>query len=324
MHPRVFFIAMLQDLDTERESAFFRIFQEYFDLERDVGRQHDSANYSLDRLYPLAALATKFHQNIALVGTPRPSRLYPLAALAGNPERGMRLVHIAGTKGKGTTAYLTGALISASGHKCGVFSSPHLDTVRERFQIDGELATYDELEGIAIPLCEKLREADLHPSLFEIFTVLALQLFRQKEVEYAVLETGIGGRLDATNYPEKKALTIITPLSYDHTALLGSDIRQIALEKSGILRAGTPLVLARQPYPAAEKTVLECAAKLGAEVFRSDGTSAPDWLPRNSAPYLHENLQSAWKAVELLGVTPRRETFRGSAHASKHSGRSPP
>ena len=204
MHPRVFFIAMLQDLDTERESAFFRIFQEYFDLERDVGRQHDSANYSLDRLYPLAALA-------------------------GNPERGMRLVHIAGTKGKGTTAYLTGALISASGHKCGVFSSPHLDTVRERFQVDGELATYDELEGIAIPLCEKLREADLHPSLFEIFTVLALQLFRQKEVEYAVLETGIGGRLDATNYPEKKALTIITPLSYDRTALLGSDIRQIAL-----------------------------------------------------------------------------------------------
>lgn len=285
MHPRVFFIAMLQDLDTERESAFFRIFQEYFDLERDVGRQHDSANYSLDRLYPLAALA-------------------------GNPERGMRLVHIAGTKGKGTTAYLTGALISASGHKCGVFSSPHLDTVRERFQVDGELATYDELEGIAIPLCEKLREADLHPSLFEIFTVLALQLFRQKKVEYAVLETGIGGRLDATNYPEKKALTIITPLSYDHTALLGSDIRQIALEKSGILRAGTPLVLARQPYPAAEKTVLECAAKLGAEVFRSDGASAPDWLPRNSAPYLHENLQSAWKAVELLGVTPRRETFR--------------
>ena len=277
---------MLQDFDASRENAFFQLFQEYFDLEKDVGKQHDVANYSLDRLIPLAEAA-------------------------GHPEKALKLIHVAGTKGKGTTSYLTGALITASGHSCGVFSSPHLDTVRERFQVDGRLSEYNDLEALAKPLCEEIRRRGLHPSLFEIFTVLALQYFQAKGVEYAVLETGIGGRLDATNYPQDKLVTVITPLSYDHMALLGNDIRQIAAEKAGILRRNTPVVLSRQPYPAGEETILQKAAELQVPVLRPDTTcDAASWLPAGSPPYLLENFQSAWRVIELLGLHPVREAFR--------------
>ena len=276
---------MLKDFDSVREEAFFGLFKEYFDLEKDVGKQHDVGNYSLERLLPLAEVA-------------------------GHPEETLKLVHVAGTKGKGTTSYLAGALISASGHSCGVFSSPHLDTVRERFQIDGELASYDDLETLAMPLCAKIRQAGLHPSLFEIFTVLALQYFRYKNAEYAVLETGIGGRLDATNYPEKKLVSVITPLSYDHMALLGNDIRQIAGEKAGILRACTPVVLAKQSFAQADEVVCQRAAQLNAPVYRPDGEiEAEAWLPNGAPPYLHENFRVSWKAVELLGLVPKREAF---------------
>lgn len=277
---------MLKDFDSVREEAFFGLFKEYFDLEKDVGKQHDMANYTLDRLMPLAEAA-------------------------GHPEAALKLVHVAGTKGKGTTSYLAGALITASGHSCGVFSSPHLDTVRERFQIDGELASYDDLEALAVPLCTKIRQAGLHPSLFEIFTVLALQYFRFKKAEYAVLETGIGGRLDATNYPKRKLISVITPLSYDHMALLGNDIRQIAAEKAGILRASTPVVVARQPFAQADDVVCQHAAQLNAPVYRPDAAVEGDsWLPVGAPPYLQENFRVSWKAVELLGLKPKREAFK--------------
>ncbi len=277
---------MRQDFDPQRENAFFQRFQEFYDLEKSVARQHDPANYTLDRLRPLADLA-------------------------GHPEEGLKLVHVAGTKGKGTTSYYTAALITASGHRCGVFSSPHLDTVRERFQVDGQLASLEELEELALPLCQKVRQAGLAPSLFELFTVLALQYFQRKGVEYAVLETGIGGRVDSTNYPRKKELAIITPLSYDHTALLGSDIRQIAAEKAGILREETPVLLGRQPYPAGEEVIVETAAGLHAPLFRP-GTDAPvsSWLSPATPPFLQENFQCAWSAVKLLGLVPEKSLFR--------------
>ncbi len=277
---------MLQDFDPQRENAFFQLFREFYDLEKSVAQQHDPANYTLDRLRPLAQLA-------------------------GHPEEGLKLVHVAGTKGKGTTSYYTAALITAAGHRCGVFSSPHLDTVRERFQIDGELASLEELEALAIPLCEKVRQAGLKPSLFELFTVLALQYFHRKGAEYAVLETGIGGRVDSTNYPVRKELAIITPLSYDHTALLGSDIRQIAAEKAGILREKTPVLLSRQPYAAGEAVIVAEARRLHAPLFRP-GQNAPvsTWLPSATPPFLRENFQCAWSAVEHLGLVPEKSRFR--------------
>lgn len=275
----------MNGFDSKREKAFFDLFQDYFDLEKDVGKQHDTQNYSLDRMYPLAELAD-------------------------NPERKLKIIHVAGTKGKGSTCFYLTALLNAAGHSCGVFTSPHLLTVRERFQVNNQLLSYDALEAAAIPLCQRIKAAGLKPSLFEIFTVLALQLFAQGGLEYAVLETGIGGLLDATNYVPKKLATIITPLSYDHTALLGNSIEEIALQKAGILRKDTPLVLAYQPFPAAKQTVLARANELQAPVYSPDAKlDVTSWLPTDTAPFLIENFRVAYRAIELLGLVPLPECF---------------
>ena len=276
----------MKDFNSERERDFFELFHEYFDLEKDVGKQHDTQNYSLDRMYPLAALA-------------------------GNPERQLKIIHVAGTKGKGSTCFYLTALLNAAGHSCGVFTSPHLLTVRERFQVNNQLLSYDALEAAAIPLCQRIKAAGLHPSLFEIFTILALQLFAQAGLEYAVLETGIGGLLDATNYVNNKLITIITPLSYDHTALLGNTIEEIALQKAGILREGIPLVLANQPYPAAETTVLATAHDKNVPVYRTDNhVDIASFLPPGTAPFLVENFCVAYRAVELLNLCPAPAHFQ--------------
>ena len=274
----------MRDLSPERESIFFDIFKDYFDLERDVGKQHDCANYSLDRMTPLAEIA-------------------------GHPERRLKVIHVAGTKGKGSTSYYIAALLNAAGLHCGCFSSPHLDTVRERFQFDGMLVGYDELISSARSFCAKLRAARLTPSLFEIFTVLALKLFADRGAAYAVMETGIGGRLDATNYIPDKALAVITALSYDHMALLGDTIGQIAAEKAGILRPETPLVLSPQPYPEAEAAVRKIAGQLHAPVIDPEPIDVEAWLPGNLAPYLRDNFRTAMTAVTTLGLSPRRQTF---------------
>ena len=223
----------MRDFDAAQEQRFFDIFKKYYDLEKDAGKQHNPENYSLDRMYPLAALA-------------------------GNPEKRFKIIHVAGTKGKGTTCHFMSALLASCGKRVGLFTSPHLSTVRERFQIDNELVSYETLIAAGEKLVKAVDEAGLSPSLFELFTVMALKIFADAGVEYVVFETGIGGRLDATNYVQP-VLTVIVPISFDHMALLGNTIEEIAGEKAGILKQGVPLVLSRQSFPAAEETILKLA-----------------------------------------------------------------
>ncbi len=275
----------MRDLDPAREAQFFALFQDYFNLESDAGKQHDIANYTIERMAPLAEIA-------------------------GNPERRLKILHIAGTKGKGSTCYYLGALLNAAGKSCGIFTSPHLDTVRERFQINGELASYDELIRLGAALVDGLRARDLHPSLFEIFTLLALQLFDVHGVDYAILETGIGGTLDATNYIDQKLAAVITPLSFDHTALLGNTIQKIAAQKAGILRFRTPVILSRQPFPDGEAAIIDAARRLDAPLYRPLPDGDQGWLPPETPAFLRENFQTARRVLEVLGLTPRRDAFR--------------
>ena len=278
----------MRDLDPQAESAFFALFRDFFDSEKDAGRQHDPANYTLDRMAPLADLA-------------------------GHPERHLNVVHVAGTKGKGSTCHFTAALMAAAGCRAGLFTSPHLDTVRERFQLDGRLAGYDELTAAAQPLLDGVRRAGLRPSLFELFTVLALRLFADAGMDYAVLETGIGGRVDSTNYVPAPLCTAITPVSYDHMALLGQTIREIASEKAGIIKDGVPLVLAPQPYPEAAAVIRETAARRHAPVILPDAEDiapyAPAFPPRVPA-FLLDNLRVALAIVRSLGLRPDPSRFR--------------
>jgi dihydrofolate synthase/folylpolyglutamate synthase len=165
-----------------------------------------------------------------------------LMELLGHPERGFRAVHIGGTVGKGSTAHLVASILREAGYRTGLFTSPHIYDVRERFRINGEMIGRREFASLLWEIKERIESVeDFHPTQFEVHTALAFLWFAQRECDFVVIEVGLGGRLDATNVL-MPALTIITDIGIDHTDLLGSTIEEIAREKGGIIKEGVPLL----------------------------------------------------------------------------------
>ena len=185
----------------------------------------------------------------------RQARLYNLNRISlllkrlGNPHERLRVIHIAGSKGKGSTAALVASVLTDAGYKTGLFTSPHLITPRERCRIDGEpiseadVALYiDKIK----PAIETVSTSEFgRVSFFEIYTALAFTYFADKATDFAVIEVGLGGRLDATNVVTPVA-TVITPIGLEHTAILGETYTEIAGEKAEIIKEGCPLALAPQ------------------------------------------------------------------------------
>ena len=177
-------------------------------------------------------------------------RVRDLARLMGDPQDTYPLVHIAGSKGKGSTSAMTESILRTAGHHTGLYTSPHLHTFRERMRVDGELIPHERL----VELWQQARpavEAVPGISTFEIITVLAWLYFASAPVDWAVIEVGLGGRLDATNIITPRACAI-TALSLEHTDLLGNHITDIAAEKAGIIKPGVPVVTGPQPPEAME------------------------------------------------------------------------
>lgn len=183
-----------------------------------------------------------------------------LAAL-GDPHRRYHIVHVAGSKGKGSTAAAIESILRAAGLRTGFYTSPHLHTFRERIRVDGQLI---ERAAVAALLEQCLPAIESVPGIttFEIMTVLALQYFAARGVDWAVLEVGLGGRLDATNVVSPD-VSVITRISLEHTALLGDTLDEIAREKAGIIKPGAPLVVGPQAAEALE-AILEIAAERNA------------------------------------------------------------
>jgi dihydrofolate synthase/folylpolyglutamate synthase len=183
----------------------------------------------------------------------------------GHPERRYRVLHVAGTNGKGSTCAFSATALRAAGHKVGLYTSPHLERVNERFRIDG-VEISDELLGRRIlEVLERYPEAAGTPaplSYFEFGTVVALWHFAQEAVDVAVLEVGLGGRWDATN-TASPLVTAITPISFDHMEYLGNTLGAIAGEKAGILKPGVPVVVSRQE-PEALEAISRVAGEVGA------------------------------------------------------------
>jgi dihydrofolate synthase/folylpolyglutamate synthase len=168
-----------------------------------------------------------------------------LLALLGEPDRSFHVVHVAGTKGKGSTAAMIESMLRAAGFCTGLYTSPHLHTFRERIQVCGELIPEAEvvrLVGEMQPLVAQVSGI----TTFEVMTALAFAWFAEQKVEWAVVEVGLGGRLDATNVVNP-AVAVLTSISYDHMAILGDTLAQIAMEKAGIVKPGVPVVSAPQP-----------------------------------------------------------------------------
>ncbi len=198
----------------------------------------------------------------------------------GNPERGPRFVHVAGTNGKGSVCAMIESALRAAGLRTGLFTSPHLAEPTERIRIAGEpvapqafAAAFDTVHRASESLLAQ-GLLDGHPSYFETVTAMAFLLFRDSGADTVVLETGLGGRLDATNVV-RPALSVITPIDYDHEAFLGKGLESIAREKAGILKPGAPAVVS--PQPAAALAVLEqTAAALGVPLFPASDWTAGD------------------------------------------------
>lgn len=171
-------------------------------------------------------------------------RMNQLMDLLDAPQAKFPSVHVAGTKGKGSTASLIASTLQACGYKVGLYTSPHLEDFRERIIINGEMISEQEIIDLADqmrPLTEKVPET----TTFELTTAMAFLYFAHQKVDIAVLEVGLGGRLDATNVVDP-VVSVITSISYDHMSVLGNTLTEIATEKGGIIKAGRPVVIAPQ------------------------------------------------------------------------------
>lgn len=169
-------------------------------------------------------------------------RVLALSEAFGNPHKEIKTIHIAGTNGKGSTASQIAAVLSSAGLRTGLFTSPHLVDFRERIRVNGEMIP----QQAVVDFIDRYREkyTDLEPSFFELTTVMAFEWFKRCGVDVAVIETGLGGRLDSTNIITP-LVSVITNISLDHTALLGDTPEAIAGEKAGIIKPGVPVVIGR-------------------------------------------------------------------------------
>lgn len=184
------------------------------------------------------------------------SNMHTLLGMLGDPHRRLPAVHVAGTKGKGSTSAMTASILQAAGYKTGLFTQPHLHTFRERIQINGRPITEEEMVALLDALKPSIEQLP-DPSTFEIMTAMAFQYFAEHEVDFAVIETGLGGRLDTTNVIVPM-VAVITSISYDHTYILGDTLEEIAGEKAGIIKQGRPVVCAPQRPEALQVIVGTC------------------------------------------------------------------
>ncbi len=199
------------------------------------------------------------------LGTARMERLLDLL---DNPQQNYPVLHISGTKGKGSTAYLTAGALAGLGLRCGLYTSPHITDLLERIQIGGRnlnRAIFCKAFAAVRSAAEQMED---RPTYFEMLTAIGYQAFADQAVDIAVIEVGLGGRLDATNVSALPVVaSAITPVSYDHTKVLGSELTDIALEKAGILRQGSTLILGRQEA-SARKVIERKAERLNIRVWQ--------------------------------------------------------
>jgi dihydrofolate synthase/folylpolyglutamate synthase len=243
----------------------------------------------------------------------------------GHPERAFRSIHIAGTNGKGSVTAMVDAALRAAGHRSARFTSPHLIDLSERFVIDGRPVAGDALAAavddvrVAIDDLRAHGRLEVQPTFFEVTTAAGFLLFQRAGVDVAVLEVGLGGRLDATNVvtPPALAATAITSIAFDHQLYLGTTLREIALEKAGIIKPGVPVVVGPLD-PEAETAIAEAAARLDAPILRTSARDCEGLAVGLAGVHQRSNAAVAMRLLELADANgiavPRRAIEAGLAH----------
>ena len=195
-------------------------------------------------------------------------RMESLMETLWHPERQWASIHVAGTKGKGSTCAMLASILQAAGYRVGLYTSPHLVDLRERIQIDGIWIADDDLADAVESIRPAVEQLEDPPTFFEVLTAAAFWWFAWRQVQVAVIEVGLGGRLDATNVLDP-LVSVLTPISYDHTALLGTTLQAIASEKAGIIKPFRPVVVAPQHRDAWD-VIRPCATRLRAPCVAVD------------------------------------------------------
>lgn len=226
------------------------------------------------------------------------NRINKIAEHFNSPHNDLRVIHIAGTNGKGTTADFISQILERAGFRVGLYSSPHLISYRERFQINGVQIAEKKLVDIFSKVKNGIKEAEVKLTEFEILTMIAFLYFKEEKVDYLVLETGLGGRLDATNIVRPIA-TVITPIALDHESYLGFSIDEIAKEKAGIIKINVPVFSAKQEE-IVKKVLLTVSQNKKADFF---------YFQKNYNNYLEYNKNFAKYVIEKLFPEIKKKTY---------------
>lgn len=254
----------------------------------------------------------------------------------GNPQNTFKSIHIAGTNGKGSTSHMLAAVLQTSGYKTGLYTSPHLKEFTERIRVNG----HEVSQGFVMNFVDRVKPLidEIKPSFFEITVAMAFDYFAQEKVDVAVIETGLGGRLDSTNIISP-CLSVITNISWDHMDLLGNTLPQIASEKAGIIKTHTPVIVSERQSEV-ESVFVDQAKASGSEIkFASDHIQVDKadsgWEVQHHGQkkiypldlfgaYQKKNLPGVLMAIEVLrsqGFTlPEPAVAEGLAHAARITG----
>lgn len=233
------------------------------------------------------------------------SNTLELCSRLGNPHQQFKSIHIGGTNGKGSTSHMLAAILQQAGYKTGLYTSPHLRDFRERIRINGQMIP--ETEVIKFVQQQRRNIEEIKPSFFEATAAMAFDYFARQKVDIAVIEVGLGGRLDSTNIITP-LLSLITNISFDHSQILGNTLPEIALEKAGIIKPGVPVIIS-QRQPAIEDVFIKKAAETGSKlIFASDewNVEAESWKTYDGDRKLKAgSLKSEIR--DLLNVTAQKE-----------------
>lgn len=214
----------------------------------------------------------------------------------GNPESQFKSVQIAGTNGKGSVAHMIASVCQEAGLKVGLYTSPHLVDFRERIKINGAMIP----ESFVIDFTEKIRSTitDIQPSFFELTVAMAFDYFAQQQVDLAIIETGLGGRLDSTNVVSP-LISVITNIGYDHTDMLGETLEEIAGEKAGIIKAGVPSVVGKR-HTETDPVFMKKAAVVGSDLSFAEDLNLPNYTSDLTGSYQVENVRTVAAALNIL------------------------
>lgn len=251
-----------------------------------------------------------------------------ILASAGNPQDAIHTIHVAGTNGKGSVTNNLAEILMAHGYKVGMFTSPHLVSHRDRIRINGEWISEDVFHQYLMAHVDAIEQEDL--GMFEIDCLIAFLWFKDQHVDYAVIECGLGGRLDNTNVITKPDLEIITTIAYDHMNILGSRLQQIAFEKAGIIQKNTTCVLGYLPekvfpvfaYKAVRShaNLVHCPAfdDIGGQSLRFDHEI---YTLSSLASYQKRNAALALESAKLLGINIHTDLTKQALHNASWAGR---